>query len=203
MVVNSGCHQLILDFGTHKFPTQLVILESQGLDVILGMDWMTAHKGVIDCANRSITLTTPEGKRIRYKTQLEPKDIRLNYLKGVRLNHLKEVSLHQVSIVREYPDVFLDELPGMPPDRDVEFLIYLLPGTGPIAKRPYPLSTDELKELKKQLGNVKKILEKITLTYFLAFRSPRTCFILRGLVCNDPGFCKKIKHFHSFLHPWI
>ena len=48
-------------------------------------------------------------KMIRYKSQLEPKDIRLNYLKGVRINHLKEVSLDQVSIVREYPDVFPDE----------------------------------------------------------------------------------------------
>ena len=55
-------------------------------------------------------------------------------------------------IVREYPDVFPEELPGMPPDRDVEFLIDLLPGTGPIAKRPYKMSVDKLKELKKQLG---------------------------------------------------
>jgi hypothetical protein len=70
-------------------------------------------------------------------------DIRLNYLKGV--------SLEDVAVVREYPDVFPDELPGMPPNRDIEFLIELLPGTGPIAKRPYPMSTDELKELKKQL----------------------------------------------------
>jgi hypothetical protein len=53
-----------------------------------------------------------------------------------------------VAEVREYPDVFPDELLGMPPDRDIE----LLSGTGPIAKRPYPMSTDELKELKKQLG---------------------------------------------------
>jgi hypothetical protein len=58
-----------------------------------------------------------------------------------------------VAVVREYPDVFLDELPGMPPDRDIEFLIELLPGTGPIAKIPYPMSTNELKELKKQLGD--------------------------------------------------
>ena len=92
--------------GTHKFPTHLVILPSQGLDVILGMDWMTAYGGVIDCVNRSITLTTPEGKRIRYTSRLEPKDIRLNYLKGVSLNHLKEVSLDQVSVVREYPRCF-------------------------------------------------------------------------------------------------
>ena len=55
-------------------------------------------------------------------------------------------------IVSEYPDVFPEELPGMPPDRDVEFLIDLVPGSGPIAKRPYKMSVDELKELKKQLG---------------------------------------------------
>jgi hypothetical protein len=108
------------------------------------MDWMTTYGGVIDCVSRAITLTTPEGRRIRYKSQLDFNDIRLNHLKGV--------SLDEVHVVNEYPDVFPDELPGMPPDRDVEFLIDLLPGTGPIAKRPYPMSTDELKELKKQLA---------------------------------------------------
>ena len=55
----------------------------------------------------------------------------------------------EVTIVNEYPDVFPEELPGMPPDRDVEFVIDLLPGTGPIAKRPYRMSVDELEELKK------------------------------------------------------
>jgi hypothetical protein len=57
----------------------------------------------------------------------------------------------EVRVVNEYPDVFPEELPGMPPDRDVEFMIDLLPGTGPIAKRPYRMSVDELEELKKQL----------------------------------------------------
>ena len=52
-------------------------------------------------------------------------------------------------VVRDYPDVFPEELPGMPPDRDVEFIIDLLPGIGPIAKRPYRMSVDELAELKK------------------------------------------------------
>ncbi len=68
------------------------------------------------------------------------------------LNSLKGFSIDSVPIVSEYPDVFPEELPGMPPDRDVEFLIDLLPGSGPIAKRPYKMSVDELKELKKQLG---------------------------------------------------
>lgn len=53
--------------------------------------------------------------------------------------------------MRDYPDVFPEELPGMPPDRDIEFLIDLIPGTGPIAKRPYGMPPQELEELKKQI----------------------------------------------------
>ncbi|WVZ84826.1 hypothetical protein U9M48_031813, partial [Paspalum notatum var. saurae] len=51
----------------------------------------------------------------------------------------------------EYPDVFPEELPGLPPDRDVEFRIDLVPGTAPVSKRPYRMAPDELKELKTQL----------------------------------------------------
>src|SRR3954471_4273268 len=98
MIVNSGSRDLILEIGIYKFPTHLVVLPSQGLDVILGMDWMTNFVGVVDCVNRAITLTTPEGKRIRYKSHLELKDI--------RPNHLKDLDIDQVAIVREYPDVF-------------------------------------------------------------------------------------------------
>jgi hypothetical protein len=65
LLVNAGCRELILEIGRYKFPTHLVILDSQGLDVILSMDWMTIYGGVVDCVNRAITLTTPEGKRIR------------------------------------------------------------------------------------------------------------------------------------------
>jgi len=56
-----------------------------------------------------------------------------------------------VPVVCEYPDVFLEELPGLPPDRDVEFVIDLVPGTAPITKCPYRMSVEELVELKKQL----------------------------------------------------
>ena len=88
-------------------------------------------------------LTTPEQKKIKFKSKFEMKKVSLNSLKGV--------SLGDVLIVPEYQDVFPEELPEMPPDRDVEFIIELKPGTAPIAKRPYPMAVDELKELKKQL----------------------------------------------------
>ena len=56
---------------------------------------------------------------------------------------------NSIHAVRDFPDVFLEELPGMPPDREVEFVIDLLPGTAPISKRPYRISVEELQELKK------------------------------------------------------
>ena len=56
-----------------------------------------------------------------------------------------------IHVVRDFSDVFPDESPGMPPDREVEFVMDLLPGTAPISKQPYRMSVEELKELKKQL----------------------------------------------------
>jgi hypothetical protein len=57
-------------------------------------------------------------------------------------------------VVQEYPNVFLEKLPGMPPDHDIEYLIELLPGTPPISKRPYRMSINELVELKKQIAEL-------------------------------------------------
>ena len=65
-------------------------------------------------------------------------------------------SLEGVPVVNEYPDVFLEELPGMPPDRDIEFVIELIPGISPIAKRPYRMAASELEELKKQLEELQR-----------------------------------------------
>ena len=59
------------------------------------------------------------------------------------INSLKTLSLEDVPIVSEYSDVFPEELPGMPPDRDIEFVIDLVPGTAPISKRPYRIFTDD------------------------------------------------------------
>ena len=64
---------------------------------------------------------------------------------------MEAMSLEEVPVVNEYPDVFPEELLGMPPDRDIEFVIDLVPGTSPIGKRPYRMAASELAELKKQL----------------------------------------------------
>ena len=100
---------------------------------------------------------------IPLETHLDTKGNKVEFLAtSVRdghllVNSLKTFSLEDVPIVSEYPDVFPEELPGMPPDRDIEFVIDLVPGTAPISKRPYRMPVDELVEMKKQ---IEELLEK-------------------------------------------
>jgi hypothetical protein len=69
----------------------------------------------------------------------------------IALNHLDAASTLDIRTVSEFPDVFPEDLPGMPPDLEIEFVIELVPGTTSIFKRPYRMSTNQLVELKKQL----------------------------------------------------
>jgi hypothetical protein len=71
-----------------------------------------------------------------------------------QLNHTKEIALDDIRVVQDFLDVFPEELPGMPPDRDIEFLIELLLGTPPISKRPYKMPVNELVKLKKQIAEL-------------------------------------------------
>jgi hypothetical protein len=70
------------------------------------------------------------------------------------LNQTKAIALEDIRVVQEYPDIFPEELLGMPPDRDIEFLIELLPGMPPISKRSYRIPINELVELKKQIAEL-------------------------------------------------
>ena len=124
----------------HPFLADLTLLPSDGLDVKLGMDWLTQHKGVISWS-WYVEITHPSGHVILCEPNLD-RTVSM-------LCTLEAKSVEEVPVVCEYPDVFPEELPGMPPDRDVEFVIDLLPGKRPIAKRPYRMSVDELEELKK------------------------------------------------------
>ncbi|XP_024312059.1 LOW QUALITY PROTEIN: uncharacterized protein LOC100823542 [Brachypodium distachyon] len=142
------CHGVQIRIGKEIFPSDLILLETQSLDVILGMDWLSSQKGHIDCANLAVVLTSPKGKRIRFTTKARPRKAIVNSLKGD--------SSEEIPIVCEYPDVFPEDLPGMPLDREVEFLIDLVPGTTPIAKRPYRMAANELAELKKQLQELQE-----------------------------------------------
>ena len=118
----------------------------KGIDVILRIDWLSSHNGHIGCADKVVHLTNSDGIQVTCHTRRSGPD--------PMVFSMEVKSLEGVPVVNEYPDVFPEELPGMPPDRDIEFVIELIPGTSPIAKRPYKMAASELAELKKQLEEV-------------------------------------------------
>jgi Retroviral aspartyl protease len=133
-----------------SFVVNLLVMDSKGIDIILGMNWLTKNKVVLDCAQRIVTLNGPSDTHIQLK--LEGVESCLLAVKAV-----PTVELLSILVVWEFPYVFSDELPGMPLDRAVEFSIDLVHGVAPISKRSYRMLPNELAELKKQL---KELLEK-------------------------------------------
>jgi hypothetical protein len=119
------------------------------------MDWLSKYKILIDCAKKSVKMTTPEGKEIEFIA--EPMVTAKGVANCVKVNQLDASQGSEVPVVNEFPDVFPEELPGMPHDQDIEFVIELKSGTTPIYKTPYRMDTPELAELKE---HVKKLLEK-------------------------------------------
>jgi hypothetical protein len=105
-------------------------LESKGIDVILRMDWLSKHNGLIDCAKKAVRLTPSSGKELEYVVENMVTDKAASNI--IVLNHLDATSTLDIRTVSEYPDVFSEELPGMPPDCEIEFVIELVPGTTPI-----------------------------------------------------------------------
>jgi hypothetical protein len=128
-----------------EFKADLIQVSSLGLDVILGMDWLSKHKGNIHCASKTISFVNTDGKTATFTSN------KATTSKQPCINSLIKPELESIPVVCEYPDVFPDELPGMPPDRDIEFVIDLVPGATPVAKQPYRMTSDELVELKKQI----------------------------------------------------
>jgi hypothetical protein len=94
------------------------------------MDWLSKYKVLIDCTKKSVKLTTPKGKEMEFVTEL------MVTAKGIanraNVNQLDASQGSEVPVVNEFLDVFPEELPGMPRDRDIEFVMELKPGTTPI-----------------------------------------------------------------------
>jgi hypothetical protein len=108
------------------------------------MDWLSKYNRVIQCARKAVKLTKKDGTSVEFVALVQS---------GLdsKLNQTKAIALEDIRVVQDYPDIFPEELLGMPPDRDIEFLIELLPGTPPISMRPYRMPVNELVELKKKI----------------------------------------------------
>ncbi|GJR34836.1 putative reverse transcriptase domain-containing protein [Tanacetum coccineum] len=171
--VNTLIRGCTLNFLNHPFNTDLMPVELSSFDVIIGMDWLTKYHAVVVCDEKLIRV--PFGNEILIFHGDESNnghESRLNIisciktqkylLKGchVFLEHItakkaedksEEKRLEDVPIVRDFPKVFPEDLSGIPPARQVEFQIDLVPGAARVARAPYRLAPSEMKELSDQL----------------------------------------------------
>ncbi|GJX81907.1 putative reverse transcriptase domain-containing protein [Tanacetum coccineum] len=170
-------------------------------DVIIGMDWLSKYHAVIDCDEKMVRI--PWGNEtliIHGDGSRQGNGTRLNIisctkthkylLKGHHVflasitaketeDRSGEKRLEDVPIVQDFPKVFLEELPGLPPTRQVEFQIDLMPGAAPVTRAPYRLAPSEMKELiMRQLHET--IRQGLYKTQFLTLGSS-------SLVCQKEG----------------
>ncbi|KAJ0458542.1 putative nucleotidyltransferase, Ribonuclease H [Helianthus annuus] len=152
----------------HKFSANLLPMKLAGFDIVLGMDWLVANHARILCDKNSVEIRTPTGEVVLITGDRPRKPMKfISVMKLASYSRKQEMvymilviintkgkELQDIPTVSEYPDVFPEELPGLPPDREVEFRIHLIPGTTPIDKAPYRLAPTEMLELKKQLDEL-------------------------------------------------
>jgi hypothetical protein len=145
VTTNRMCKSCPVEICGRKMDANMFVLETKGYDAILGMTWLSKHHAVINCRDKSVTFRIPDEPEFQFIG--EDREFR-------RKNRgdcgMTEVQGQSIPVVEEFMDVFA-EIPGLPPDREVEFNIDLLPGTSPISKPPHRMARPELEELKNQI----------------------------------------------------
>jgi hypothetical protein len=160
----------VIKIEGHELPLELLPMRIGGFDIVLGMDWLTANRANINCAQKTLDVHLPDGSRIEIKGDKPGKTNSLISMmksqKCLRKGHKifllyvienEEKNIKDVLVVANFEDVFPEDLPGLPPPRQVESGVDLLPGTTPIAKAPYHLAPSEMQELMKK---ILELLEK-------------------------------------------
>jgi hypothetical protein len=125
------------------FPTNMIVLKGQDIDVILGMNWLAQHKATLNTDQRTIRLSHNQ-EEILLSIPVPAKTTG-------RIYEAIILEIKDISVVCEFPDVFPEDFPGLPLERDVEFVIELKPGMAHISRRSYRMPPNELAELKIQL----------------------------------------------------
>ncbi|XP_057247512.1 uncharacterized protein LOC130589898 [Beta vulgaris subsp. vulgaris] len=141
---------VLVRIGDVYFATNLIEFPMEDLEIILGMDWLKEYKAEILCGEKKVRLRNKNGKKQVSKGALL-------FLCSVQRLEEEKLKIEHVKVVNEFPDVFLEDIPGMPPQRELEFTIDLVPRTATISKAPYRMAPAEMKELNKQ---VEELLEK-------------------------------------------
>ncbi|XP_058189315.1 uncharacterized protein LOC131306903 [Rhododendron vialii] len=165
VLICKGCE---LEVSNLRLTCDLRVIEMTDFDVILGMDWLTAHRAVIDCHRKMVTAYSPDGTCFKFKGDRQDPSAPhahetkwhrklVGWLASLKLEETDQMELGLPHVVCEYEDVFPEELPGLPPPRELDFTIELQPSTAPISMASYRMALAELRELKTQL---QELLEK-------------------------------------------
>ncbi|GJS49428.1 putative reverse transcriptase domain-containing protein [Tanacetum coccineum] len=131
-----------LELGCSLFSINLIPLGHGSFDVIVRMDWLSQHKAVIVCHEKVVEIPVKDGRILRVHRERT-----VGITKALKSAKEDEPKLSDISVVREFIDVFPKDLSGLPPQRQVEFCIDLVPGVTPVAKSPYRLVPSEMQEL--------------------------------------------------------
>ncbi|OWM63611.1 hypothetical protein CDL15_Pgr008154 [Punica granatum] len=164
-----GC---MLQLGDREMLVDLIPLSIQDFDVILRMDWLASHQAYVECYKKEVVFRLLDELEFNFcGDQWSVPSKFISFLKASKLlkkgceaylahvvaTEVDSSKLSEIPVVCEFPDVFPNELPGLPSDREFEFTIELEPGIAPISRAPYRMAPSELKELKVQL---QELLEK-------------------------------------------
>ncbi|XP_057439979.1 uncharacterized protein LOC130731768 [Lotus japonicus] len=152
LVTRTACLQCLLVYEDRKFFANLVCLGLKELDVILGMDWLAQYHVLLDCANKAVVF--PDPGVTDYLNSYNLGKGSPAYVNSIVAEAKHDGDVRNILVVQEYVDVFPEDVPGLPPVRETEFSIDIVPGTGPISMAPYRMAPAELAELAKQLDDL-------------------------------------------------
>ncbi|GKE25783.1 putative reverse transcriptase domain-containing protein, partial [Tanacetum coccineum] len=144
--INKVIRDCKLEIKGHTFDIDLIPLGDGSFDVIVGMDWLSRHKAKIVFHEKVVRIPLPHGEILRFLGEKPEEKVR--YLMNL---NTEEPKLKDIVVVRNFPKVFPDDLSGLPPSREFEFRIDLIPGAMPVAKSPYRLAPSEMEEFSRQL----------------------------------------------------
>ena len=158
-----NCHLMTHD---REFSVDLLALFFHEFNLILGMDWLSKHRDIVDCDKKTVRLKYSDMSEVTvHGIQFGAVSNVVSTMQALRLlrkgceaflalvldSKRGQVDVEKIPVVKEFPDVFPEELPGIPPEREVDMSIEVVQGTIPISKAPYCMAPIELKELKTQL----------------------------------------------------
>jgi len=153
------CLSCPLSMFGRDFEVNLVCLPLAGMDVILGMNWLEYNHVHINCFRKTVYFSSVEEESraeflsTKQLKQLERDGILIFSLMAY-LSVENQAVIDRLPVVNEFPEVFPNEIPDVPPEREVEFSIDHVPGTKPVSVAPYRMSASALAELKKQLEDL-------------------------------------------------